>query len=104
MTTPSASPTRQILDRLLRERGITRYALFLVSDEGKEIPGPPGAPPIHAISGFVLTETGQVYGFWLDWDPTTRRHVLDPWYPADPAAFADDPEYRRARQQLGLEP
>ncbi len=85
--------------RLLAERGISRFALFLVQQEGKALPG-----GLEAISGFVLTSGGKVYGFWLDWDDCQGRYVLDPWYQVKQVSeFADDPEYHRARRELGLD-
>jgi hypothetical protein len=87
-----------VVDRLLRRRGVGRHAYFLVQQEGTELPG-----GVEAVSGFVLDAHGRVHGFWLGWDPRRRRHALDPWYPVpDPSTFQDDPEYRRARAALGL--
>lgn len=99
---PVRAATQAVLRRLLAERGIARYALFLVSGEGVELPGEPGGPPIEAVSGFVLDAQGRVYGFWLTWDPAIG-HRLDPWYEVtDPSEFAGDPEFERARANLGL--
>lgn len=90
---------RSVLGQLLAEKGIERFALFLVQQEGKELPG-----GIEAISGFVLTPAGEVFGFWLDWDPVARRYVLQPWYRvSELAAFEHDAEYHRARRELGLQ-
>ncbi len=90
---------RSVLRQLLAEKGIDRFALFLVQQEGKELPG-----GIEAMSGFVLTSAGEIFGFWLDWDPVARRYVLDPWYQvSEVAAFQCDAEYHRARRELGLE-
>jgi hypothetical protein len=90
---------RRAIDRLLRERGIGRHALFLTQREGTILPG-----GLEAISGFVLDERGRVYGFWLAWDDA--RNVLDlaPFYEVSNVedAFRDDAEYRTARRELGL--
>jgi len=92
------SETRGILRRLLAKRGIGRFALFLTQQEGKQLPG-----GIESLSGFVLTGAGEVYGFWLDWDGLEGEYVLDPWYRvADLSDLACDPEYHRARRELGL--
>lgn len=86
------------LHRLLGERGIHRYALFLVQQEGRELPG-----GVEAMSGFVLAADGSVHGFWLDWDPARGDYVLDRWYRIeDLSQFDTDPEYQRARRELGL--
>jgi len=88
--------TTGILRRLLRAHGIERFALFLVQQEGKALPG-----GVESLSGFVLTPSGEVYGFFLDWDQEAGQHVLAPWYRVvDTTQFADDPEYWRARQRL----
>ena len=59
---------------------------------------------IESLSGFVLTGDGKVYGFWLDWDENAGRYVLDPWYRVEDVSQLDsDPEYIKARAQLGLE-
>ncbi len=98
MSGGSRSDASDLLRRLLEERGIHRFATFLTQQEGKPLPG-----GIEAISGFVLTDRGEVYGFWLDWDARQESFVLDPWYRVeDPSQFADDPEYHRAKRELGL--
>lgn len=90
----------EALRRLLAERGIDRFALFLVQEEGRELPG-----GLESLSGFVIGSDGDVHGFWLDWDAGNGRYVLDPWYRVeDPSDFALDPEYREARARLGLAP
>jgi hypothetical protein len=96
MSAGRPSKTLRTIRDLLRERGIIRFALFLTQQEGKQLPG-----GIESLSGFVLAGTGEVYGFWLDWDQETARYVLHPWYRVeDISPFADDPEYQRARREL----
>lgn len=88
-----------VLPGLLSEKGIQRFALFLVQDEGKQLPG-----GVEVVSGFVLAASGEVHGFWLGWDESKERYVLDPWYRVDDTRpFEHDPEYRRARALMGLE-
>jgi hypothetical protein len=113
-----------VLERLLAERGLApgEWWPFLVQEEGKPLPG-----GLEALSGFVLTRAGDVFGWWLDWDPGLRPagerppdpggaggaapegedgdYVLDRWWrvAAPERAFAGDGEYRRARERLGLE-
>ncbi len=99
MSRARPTSTGEIIRRLLSARSITRYVLFLTQGEGKELP-----KGVESLSGFVLTGKGEVFGFWLDWDHRRRRYVLDPWYRVeDLSQFASDPEYHRAREQLGLE-
>jgi hypothetical protein len=91
--------TGEVLRRLLTERSIGRFALFLVQEEGIELPG-----GLEAVSGFVLASTGEVFGFWLDWDADRGSYFLDPWYPVDDVSeFAGDAEYLEARRTLGLD-
>ncbi len=96
MSSTSQPPTGNILRALLAEKGIRRYELFLTQQEGKQLPG-----GVEAISGFVLAEGGEVYGFWLDWDAGRGAYSLNPWYRVEePSQFEGDAEYRRARQRL----
>jgi hypothetical protein len=96
---PASSPERQVIGRLLRERGIGKHALFLTQREGTRLPG-----NLEAVSGFVLDDRGAVHGFWLAWDDTRLTLTLQPFYPVEDAetAFADDREYHAARRALGL--
>ena len=55
--------TRAIIDRLLAEKGITRYVRFGGSEEASEVL--PGG--IYPVSGYVLTAEGRVFHYWLDW-------------------------------------
>jgi hypothetical protein len=93
------SPERRAIDRLLAERGIGRYALFLTQREGISLPG-----GLEALSGFVLDEHRHVHGFWLAWDDDRQALTLDPFYPVrDPAReFANDAEYQAACRALGF--
>lgn len=57
----------QIIRDLLAERGITKYQLFELIGEGKNLPGSTYAWEIESLSGYVITPTS-VYTFWLDWE------------------------------------
>jgi hypothetical protein len=93
-----------LLDRLLAERGLATAVRFGTQQEGLRLPGVAGGPPIEAVSGFALAPDGTVYRFWLDWDSRAGRHVLDPFERLSSlGVLADDPEYRAARRQVGLE-
>jgi hypothetical protein len=93
------SRERQVIDRLLGERGIGLHALFLTQREGTTLPG-----GLESVSGFVLDERGRVHGFWLAWDDARQVLTLAPFYSVDDphAAFAEDGEYQAARRALGL--
>lgn len=91
--------TGRIIRGLLARHGITRYALFLTQGGGKRLPG-----GVESLSGFVLASSGEIHGFWLDWDVNARGYVLDPWYRVeDPCEFASSPEYLQALKRLGIE-
>ena len=96
---PAVTPERRAIDRLLRERGIGRHALFLTQREGTTLPG-----GLEAVSGFVLDHLGGVHGFWLAWDDDRQALALSPFYPVEEAeaAFLEDAEYQAARRALGL--
>ncbi len=118
-----------MLERLFAARGLRsgEWWPFLVQEEGTPLPG-----GLEALSGFVLTRSGDVYGWWLDWAPADAglaadeglatgrtgsggietgapgapqgRYVLDRWWrvAAPEREFAADAEYRGARERLGL--
>jgi hypothetical protein len=90
---------QRAIARLLRARGIGRYALFLTQREGTMLPG-----GLEAISGFVLDPKDHVHGFWLAWDDVRHALTLAPFYLVEDAAsvFAEDAEYQAARRTLGL--
>jgi hypothetical protein len=87
-----------ILDRLIRARGLERFALFMLSGEGTTLPD--GS---EALSGYVVDPTGRVYSFWLGWDDEHREPALTEWAEEQPESdWLSNPEYRRAREALGL--
>lgn len=96
---PRATRERQLITRLLVDRGVARHTLFLTEREGLELPD-----GVEAVSGFVLDDRGAVHGFWLAWDDDRGDYTLAPFYPveAPERAFARDPEYQAARRTLGL--
>jgi hypothetical protein len=120
-------PAAPVLARLFAAQGLPAGAWwpFHVQQEGKRLPG-----GLEALSGFVLTAAGDVYGWWLDWAPSgaARRgvgdggaegdvedavvedgraggYVFDRWWRVigPEREFGADAEYRRARRGLGLD-
>ena len=92
--------TRQahIIEELLRERGIGRYGLFLVSSEGRELPG--GG---ESASGYVVDSDGRVFFFWLDWDEAQECAVFSTWRRAEPDGdWLEEREYREALEVAGV--
>lgn len=53
-----------ILDELLKEQGITEYAIEGGSDEGGQLP-----TKLETCSWIILLSNERILGFWLDWDP-----------------------------------
>jgi len=89
---------RAMLDSLVRERGLERFAYFLVSGEGQTLPN-----GIEAASGHVLDVSGQVFRFWTTWDSVRDRPAFKTWSRAAPNQRWDRlNEYQRARASLGL--
>ena len=87
-----------LIERLVRERGLQRFGLFLVVGEGKALPNGD-----EDQSGFVIDESGQVYAFWTDWDVARQAVELSEWEPVDDdPVWHDVAEYQRARRQAGL--
>src|SRR3954453_7133557 len=91
--------TFSIIRRLLEERGVRRYTLFLLQQEGTMISG-----NIEALSGFALDENGEVHGFWLGYDESVQDFILDSFYKVEEpeTRFGSDTEFKRA--QLRLKP
>ena len=96
---------RELLDRLVEERGVKpgHYAYFFTTGEGRELPGSRPDAVLEETSGFVIDRGGRIFSFWLEWDPDSRRPVLSEWEQVPPEPhWRDEPEYRRAREQVGL--
>jgi hypothetical protein len=54
-----------IIADLLKEMGINEeFETFDETIEGSELPG-----EIPEESGMILTKSGKIYHYWLDWDP-----------------------------------
>lgn len=72
---PLYGPATPVLEGLFAEQGLTagEWWPFLVQEEGKALPG-----GVEALSGFVLTRGGEVYGWWLDWAPATGKPLTGP--------------------------
>jgi hypothetical protein len=56
----------EIIHSLLVQKGITRYQLFEMVEEGNLYPGSTYPGEIESISGSVITPTA-IYDFWFDW-------------------------------------
>jgi hypothetical protein len=88
------------LDRLVRERGLHRYAFFFVTGEGDYLPNGE-----EEKSGHVLDDQGRIHSFWTGWDPSLKRVIFSEWEQVDAEpAWHDSDEYRRARAQVGHDP
>lgn len=88
-----------ILDYLIGARRIGRHAFFFVTGEGDTMPN-----GVEEASGHVLDERGRVYAFWLGWDDRQGAPALTEWEEVAPeAGWAESAEYRRAREQVGLD-
>ncbi|MDQ3702540.1 MAG: hypothetical protein M3442_16695, partial [Chloroflexota bacterium] len=72
---PLYGPAAPVLEGLFAEQGLTagEWWPFLVQEEGKALPG-----GVETLSGFVLTQSGEVYGWWLDWAPVTGTSLAGP--------------------------
>lgn len=56
----------EVLRTLLAQKGITRYELDELMNEGASLPGSSYPLEIESMSGTVITPTA-IYDFWLDW-------------------------------------
>lgn len=89
---------RTMLDKLVRERGLERFAYFLVSGEGRTLPN-----GIEVTSGHVLDTSGRVFRFWTDWDAERNQPAFKTWKLATPnLRWEHIGEYQLARAALGL--
>jgi hypothetical protein len=91
------SPTLQVLQRLLAEKGIRDFELFLLQQEGRILPN-----GLEQISGFIATPSGSAFGFWLEYDDRLGKPTLDPYYEvADlEKEFGNSPEFIQARARF----
>jgi hypothetical protein len=87
----------EVLHRLVRDRGLRRYGLFFVTQEGRRLPD--GS---EDASGYVLDESGRTFFFWLGWD-AHHGPTFTQWEQVEPEpAWMESAEYRRARDQVRL--
>ena len=97
---PAQSHTERpgILHKLLREKGLERYALFFLSSEDNQLPG-----GLEETSGFVIDDRGRIHYFWMGWDDEQGSVALTKWKRATPEThWRQSAEYRRARAAAGL--
>lgn len=88
------------IERLVRERGLGRFALFFVTGEGEYLPNGD-----EEQSGYVIDDQGQAYAFWTGWDDAQRAVVFSEWEPVDvEVEWAGLAEFERARVAAGLTP
>jgi hypothetical protein len=86
------------LDRLLRARGLDRYAHFWTTGEGREMPNGE-----EEESRYVLAPDWRVYFWWTGWDSEQQAPILKYWDEATPdPSWADSAEYVRPRECIGL--
>lgn len=84
--------------RLIESTGLKRYAFYLGTSEGREMPNGD-----IECSGYVINEDGRVYFFWTAWDDERKSEKLDIWRETRPEPlWLEDPEYRVACESLGL--
>jgi hypothetical protein len=97
--TDDVAPARRVLDRLIHAKGIERYGLFFVADEGEF-----AADDSGASSGFLVDQSGRVFYFVVNWSPGQRNGVLTRWQevPVEPH-WQHDSEYTTARASAGLD-
>jgi hypothetical protein len=93
-----------IIDELLKERGVNVYATFGDHDEGGPMP-----TGIYNWSTLVLTPDGKLWDYFLDWDPEKINSDGEKGYyklrePRERSSeyFKSDPYYLRARKQMNL--
>ena len=93
-----------ILDELLKERGVTEYVAFDQTGEG--LPLPSG---FETSSFIILTPDGKVWDCFLDWNPERINPDGEKGYyklrePRERSAeyLESDTNYIRARKQMSL--
>ena len=86
-----------LLDRLIAERGIERYGLFLLTSENLFTPD-----GYEEMSGFVVSRDGRVF-FWTGWDEAAQQVAFETWRDAEPQPdWKGSAEYQAARVAAGL--
>ena len=102
---PTGARQRELLHEMLQKQGLVEgeYALFFVTGEGHFFLAGPVDGPIEETSGYVITQDGRVFAFWLGQHPETGRFSLTEWEQVEPEPhWADNSEYQRARKTVGL--
>lgn len=109
MSSDVATTHESLFDRVLAdaiaERGHPRgsYELFLTSGEGRLLPISSAVDPVEEYSGYIVTNEGHHFLFWLGWDEKADRATMIHWDPVDPPTrWFNNPEYLKARKEVGL--
>lgn len=68
---------KEIIHQLLTERGIVKYEIVDVSNEGQELPGSQYPWEIELLCATSATPTS-AHSFWLDW--MDGKYTLKHWY------------------------
>lgn len=66
---------QRLLQRLLADKGITRYEIVGAVGEGEAMPGSTVPGELESLSGFVVTPS-TAFSFWLSWDATRGTYTL----------------------------
>jgi hypothetical protein len=97
-TTRPVRPDVQVIEHLVRARGVGPHACFFVSGEGELLPD-----GMEALSGFVLDRLGRVYAFCTGWDQEHDAAAFTLWELVEPdPAWLEDSEYQRALDTFHL--
>ena len=87
-----------VLERLMRSKGLERFGLFFVTDEGE-----PALDGSGESSGFVVDQSGRTYFFAVDWSAGQRDGLLIEWEEISPEPdWQCSAQYQRARADAGL--
>jgi hypothetical protein len=90
---------RAMLDKLVREKGLERFAYFSVTGEGRF-----WRDGSEEASGNVIDSRGHVYFFWTAWDAERGAPTFRIWREQQPQErWLRSADYRRARRAVGLD-
>jgi hypothetical protein len=79
------------------------YALFFTTGDGLALPNSKPGDDVEATSGYVLDRAGRIFFFQLGWSTAAQAPALTVWQQMPPEPdWTDDPEYRQARERVGL--
>src|SRR5688572_27708939 len=96
--TRSDAEHAELLERLIAEKGIDRYGIYLMSGEGRITPD-----GFEETSGYVIADYGGAYFLWTGWDDRLQQTHFKTWETtAAQVDWHDDEEYRAARTAAGL--